>query len=64
MLNLLGCNKENFMKLLKKMNYKIIEKNNKIYFKYIQIRNINKKNKTNLKLNDSPFQKLMHLNIK
>ena len=36
MLNLLGCNKENFKKLLKKMNYKIFEKNNDVFFKYIQ----------------------------
>ncbi len=34
MLNLLGCNKENFKKLLKNMNYKIIEKEENIYFKY------------------------------
>ena len=26
MLNLLGCNKENFIKLIQKMNYKISEK--------------------------------------
>ena len=32
MLNLLGCNKENFKKLLKNMNYKIIEKKIMIYF--------------------------------
>ena len=36
MLNLLGCNKENFKKLLKNMNYKITEKNDDIYFKYSQ----------------------------
>ena len=34
MLNLLGCNKENFKKFLKNMNYKILEKNDEIYFKY------------------------------
>ena len=34
MLNLLGCNKENFKKLLKNMNYKVFEKNNDIFFKY------------------------------
>ena len=34
MLNLLGCNKENFKKLLKSMNYIVIEKNNEVYFKY------------------------------
>ena len=42
MLNLLGCNKENFKKLLKGMDYKIIEKNNDIFFKYYPI---NKKKK-------------------
>ena len=26
MINLLGCNKENFLKLIRKMNYKTIEK--------------------------------------
>ena len=39
MLNLLGCSKENFKNLIKKMNYKIIEKNNEIFFKYIPKKN-------------------------
>ena len=34
MLNLLGCNKDNFLKLIKKMNYKYFEKDKEIYFKY------------------------------
>ena len=34
MLNFLGCNKESFKKLIKNMGYKIIEKNNEIFFKY------------------------------
>ena len=34
MLNLLGCNKEDFKKLLKNMGYKIIEKENDTFFKY------------------------------
>ena len=34
MLNLLGCNKENFKKLLKSMNYIVLEKNDETYFKY------------------------------
>ena len=34
MLNLLGCNKENFKKLIKKMGYKFSEKDNEVYFKY------------------------------
>ena len=34
MLNLLGCSKDNFVKLIKNMNYKTYEKNEEIYFKY------------------------------
>ena len=34
MLNLLGCNKDNFKKLLRKMNYKITENNGQVLFKY------------------------------
>ena len=35
MLNLLGCSKENFKKLIKNMNYKITEKNNEIFLNII-----------------------------
>jgi ATP-dependent RNA helicase SUPV3L1/SUV3 len=34
MLNLLGCNKENFVSLLKKMNYVITKKDEEFYFRY------------------------------
>ena len=34
MLNLLGCSKENFKKLIEKMNYNTLAKDNDIYFKY------------------------------
>ena len=34
MLNLLGCNKENFKRLLSNMNYKIIEKENEVFLRY------------------------------
>jgi ATP-dependent RNA helicase SUPV3L1/SUV3 len=34
MLNLLGCSKDNFKKLLQKMNYKIFDKDDETYFKY------------------------------
>ncbi len=63
MMNLLGCNRENFLKLLKKMNYRVYEKNKDIFFKYVPTRkNMNsKKDKT---LIDSPFRKLEQLNIK
>ena len=63
MMNLLGCNRENFVKLLKKMNYRVYEKNKDIFFKYVPARkNMNsKKDKT---LIDSPFRKLEQLNLK
>ena len=35
MLNLLGCNKDDFKQLLKAMSYKILEKDNEVFFKYI-----------------------------
>ena len=38
MLNLLGSNKENFIKLLQSMGYKIYKKEKDIYFKYISIK--------------------------
>ena len=34
MINLLGCSKENFKKLISMMNYKIFEKNDDLFFKY------------------------------
>ena len=61
MLNLLGCNKENFKKLIEKMNYKTYEKNNDIYFKYSpkKIKKLFKKtNPTN-----NPFKILKNLNL-
>ncbi len=62
MLNLLGCSKENFKKLLKKMNYKIIEKDNESFFKYLpQKSNKNFSNKKNIK--ENPFGILKNLNL-
>ena len=63
MLNLLGCNKENFVKLIKKMNYKTYEKDNNLHFKYIPSRKVIKKNK-NKDINDNPFNVLSQLNLK
>ena len=34
MLNLLGCNKENFLKLIELMDYKHFNKENEIFLKY------------------------------
>ena len=64
MLNLLGCNKENFVKLLKLMSYKTYEKDKDIFFKYIPAKKATKKNKNNINFSDSPFRKLVQFNIK
>ena len=61
MLNLLGCSKENFKKLLKNMSYKIIEKENNIMFKYIPEKKIKKPGKKTIK--ESPFGILKNLNL-
>jgi ATP-dependent RNA helicase SUPV3L1/SUV3 len=62
MLNLLGCSKEKFKKLIRKMNYKIIEKNNEIFFKYSPIKNSNKvMSKKTIK--ENPFGILKNLNL-
>jgi len=63
MLNLLGCNKENFVKLIKKMNYKTYEKEKNLHFKYIPFRKIIKKD-TNKNINDNPFNILSELDLK
>ena len=64
MLNLLGCNKENFVKLLKQMNYKTYEKNKDLFFKYSPSKKTYKTNKKGVNITDSPFSKLVELNIK
>ena len=64
MLNLLGCSKENFIKLIKKMNYKSIEKENKVYFKYLPFKNKNYKNVNKQTNENSPFNVLKEFSIK
>ena len=64
MLNLLGCSKENFNKLLKKMDYKIYEKEKEIFLKYVPskkkgLKKYDKKNNLN-----NPFNVLNQLNLK
>ena len=64
MLNLLGCNKENFVQLIKKMNYKSYEKEGQIYFKYFSKNNkIVRKNKT-IEQKNNPFNVLKEINFK
>tara|TARA_B100001093_G_scaffold495764_1_gene540602 strand:+ start:1136 stop:3613 length:2478 start_codon:yes stop_codon:yes gene_type:complete len=62
MLNLLGCNKENFIRLIKKMNYKIIDKSNETYFKYTPSRI--KKTLIRNKIINNPFDVLKNINFK
>jgi len=62
MLNLLGCSKDNFKKLLQKMNYKIFEKENETFFKYSPNKKF-KKITTKKISNENPFQILKNLNL-
>ncbi len=62
MLNLLGCSKDNFKKLLQKMNYKILEKEDESYFKYNPIKKF-KKISTKKVSNENPFKILKNLNL-
>ena len=61
MLNLLGCSKDNFLKLIKKMNYKSFEKDKSTYFKYIPKRNINRNISTRFEPKDNPFNVLKEM---
>ena len=63
MLNLLGCNKENFIKLLNKMNYKTFEKEKDLYFKYFPSKKAFKKKNVKKEIKDNPFQVLRQLNL-
>jgi ATP-dependent RNA helicase SUPV3L1/SUV3 len=62
MMNLLGCTKDNFFKLISLMNYKKSKDSDTYYFS-----SINKKNKEKVVLSKNkanPFSKLLALNIK
>tara|TARA_Y100001970_G_scaffold207845_1_gene253273 strand:- start:981 stop:3461 length:2481 start_codon:yes stop_codon:yes gene_type:complete len=62
MLNLLGCGKSNFKKLLKSMNYKITERKDDTYFKYIP-KKVTKKNFLKNRQKESPFNILKRLQL-
>jgi ATP-dependent RNA helicase SUPV3L1/SUV3 len=62
MLNLLGCSKDNFKKLLKYMNYKIIEKNGDTFFKYFPVKSV-KKTLAKKPYKENVFGVLKNLNI-
>ncbi len=63
MLNLLGCSRENFLNLIKKMDYNVSLENDKYFFKYRPVKKINKKNRDKFQ-SDNPFAALKELNIK
>ena len=63
MLNLLGCTKDNFIKLLIKMGYRITENNTDVYFKYLPPKN-NKKIFNKKISKENPFGVLKNLNLR
>jgi len=62
MMNLIGCNKEKFKKLIEKMNYKTYEKDNDLYFKYNPKKKI-KKTFKKIDTSNSPFKVLKNINF-
>ena len=63
MLNLLGCSRDNFLKLVKKMNYNVSLENDKYFLKYNPNKKINRKSKDTFQ-SDNPFAALKELNLK
>ncbi len=61
MLNLLGCKKDDFKQLLRAMSYKILEKDNEVFFKYNPKKKVKPQNKENVK--ENPFGVLKNLNL-
>ena len=64
MLNLLGCSKDSFIKLIQKMNYKNFEKNDETYFKYTPIKKFKKNYKFKSNNKDNPFSVLKQMSFK
>ena len=65
MLNLLGCNKESFLKIIKLMSYKYFTKENDIFIKYSPRKKLgNYKNNNSKRPKNSPFEILNQLNLK
>jgi len=64
MLNLLGSNKENFIKLLQNMGYNTYKKDKEIYFKYISNKKIIRKKSKRIDKINNPFGILSQLNFK
>jgi ATP-dependent RNA helicase SUPV3L1/SUV3 len=63
MINLLGCSKDNFKRLIQKMNYKAYDKNNEIYFQYSPKKEKIKKIFKKINTDDNPFKILKNINF-
>ena len=63
MLNLLGCSKDNFKKLLQKMDYKVFDKEEETFFKYNPIKKF-KKTSTKKFSSENPFKILKNLKLR
>ena len=64
MLNLLGCSKENFIKLMEKMNYKSSSDDQEVYFKYNLKKKFKKVEKNKIINDDNPFNILKEIRMK
>ena len=64
MLNLLGCGKEDFLKLIKKMNYSSFSKNEDTYFKYIPSKSNKKQFSSKVVKKENPFSILKNIDFK
>ena len=64
MLNLLGVSKENFIRLLKKMDYKIYEKDKEFFIKYLPTKKKIIKKHDKKDYSNNPFSVLNQLNLK
>ena len=64
MLNLLGCSKDDFLKLIKKMSYYSYEKNKETYFKYSPLKNTKKQFSSKILKKENPFSILKNINFK
>ena len=63
MLNLLGCTKENFLKLIKKMDYSFYQKNDDTYFKYSPIKNFKRSFPSKTHSKENPFSVLKNIKL-
>ncbi len=64
LLNLLGCSKDDFIKLIKKMGYRTIEKENNFYFRYLPFKKSKRSINTRRSTKDNPFNILSEINFK